>query len=41
MQEEKRRGYEKRNTQEDLERQTLQLDLIACTSAFKWVIHYT
>lgn len=25
----------------DLERQNLRLDLIACTSAFKWVINYT
>lgn len=25
----------------DLERQKLPLDLIACTSAFKWVINYT
>lgn len=33
--------YERERGRGDLERQKLPLDLIACTSAFKWLINYT
>lgn len=34
-------GNERERRRGDLERQKLPLDLIACTSAFKWGINYT